>query len=143
MVKTKPAELVAKKWVDRASVASDDYRYGIENPREDWQRATEAAFDRWTKGVQQAIANKSFVGGVRKAGTEKWRRKALEVGADRYASGVRAAKDEYASKIAEVLNVISGITLPERGPRGDPKNIERVRVIADTLHKWAQAKKKA
>jgi len=142
MVKTKPVDLVVKKWVERASVATDDYKFGIENPRRDWQKATEDSFARWQAGVQQAIANRTFIGGVRAAGTEKWRRKALEVGADRYASGVRAAQEDYASAMAEVLRVIEGITLPERGPKGDPKNIERVKVIADTLHKWAVARKK-
>jgi len=143
MVKVKPIDMVVKKWQERASVATDDYKFGIENPKVDWASATEKAFDAWQKGVQAAIAEKRFVGGVRKAGTEKWKRKALEVGADRYATGVRAAVDEYQSAMAEVLRVIEGVTLPERGPRGDPKNIERVKAIADALHKYAIAKKKA
>jgi len=142
MVKVKPIDIVAKKWTSRASVATDDYRYGVQNPKEDWQRATENAFDRYVKGVQEAIADKRFVGGVRSAGTEKWQKKALEVGADRYATGVRAAVEEYAQRMQEVLSVIEGIKLPERGPRGDPKNIERVAAIAKTLHEWKKAKKK-
>lgn len=143
MVRTKPIDVVQKKWADRASVAADDYKFGVQNPKRDWQKATEAAFDAWTKGIQAAIAEKRFIGGVRKAGTEKWQRKAVEVGADRYTSGVRAAVDEYAAAMSEVLRVIEGVDLPPRGPKGDPRNIERVARIADALHKFAIGRKKA
>jgi len=142
MVKVKPIDVVRRKWEERASVAVDDYKFGIQTA-EDWAAAAERAYDRWAKALQAAIAEKRYVGGVRAAGTEKWKKKALEVGADRYASGVRAATDEYARKMSEVLRVIEGISLPEKGPKGDPKNIERVRIVAETLHKWAMAKKKA
>ena len=143
MVKTKPIDVVKKKWADRASVAGDDYKFGVQNPKRDWARATEEAFDAWTKGIQEAIAEKRFVGGVRKAGTEKWQKKAIEVGADRYTTGVRAAVDEYEAAMSEVLRVIEGVSLPPRGPKGDPKNIERVKAVADALHKFAIARKKA
>jgi len=142
MVKVKPVDKVAEKWVSRASVATEDYKLGVQMA-EDWATAAEKAFDRWAKALQAAIAEKRFVGGVRAAGTDKWKKAALEKGADRYATGVRASADEYRAKISEVLRVIEGISLPERGPKGDPKNIERVKAIADALHKWAAAKKKA
>lgn len=143
MVKVKPIDKVVKKWSDRASVAEDDYRFGVENPKQPWSKAAEAAYDTWVKAIQAAIANKSFVGGVRRAGDEKWRKKALEVGARRFAEGVRAATDDYAARMSEVLRVLEGITLPPRGPKGDPANINRVATIAKTLHDWAQARKKA
>ena len=142
-MKTKPIDRVVKKWQERASVAADDYEFGVQNPKVDWQAATEAAHDAWVKGVQDAIARKAFIGGVRAAGTEKWRRKAVEVGKDRYSSGVRAAVDEYNAAMSEVLRVIEGVSLPARGPKGDPKNIDRVRAIADALHKWKLSKKRA
>ena len=141
MVKVKPVAVVKRKWVERASIATDDYRYGIENA-EDWASATEGAFNRWQQAIQEAIREKRFIGGVRAAGTAKWKNKALTVGAERYASGVRAAEDEYEKAMSEVLKVIEGVELPERGPRGDPKNYERVKAIGDALHKWAVAKKK-
>ena len=140
MVKVPPIERVKRKWVERASVAEDDYRYGIETS-EDWQAATLNATSRWEQGIQQAIREKRFESGVRRVTTDEWRRKALEVGARRFAEGVRAAEEEYAKAMSEVLRVIEGLTLPERGPRGDPKNIERVKVIADALHKWRISRK--
>lgn len=143
MVKTKPLEKVVAKWQARATAAVEDYRFGIENPKVDWATAAAAAQAAWAQGVQQAAAEGRFAGGVKKAGTEKWKRKALEVGAARYASGVAAAVTDYANAIADVLRTIEGISLPPRGPRGDPRNYERVKVIGDTLHKVFTAKKKA
>lgn len=142
MVKVKPIDVVVKKWKARASVATDDYKYGIQNPKQPWSKAAEAAFDAYVSGVQEAIADKRYVGGVRKAGDEKWSRKALEVGATRYAPGIAAATDEYAAAMGEVLRVIEGISLPPRGPKGAASNYDRVKVIGDTLHKWKLARKR-
>jgi len=142
MVKVKPVDRVVKKWEERASVATDEYKAGVENPRQDWAKATEDAFPAWQTAIQEAIRNKTFIGGVRKAGTDKWRKGALEKGADRYSSGVRAAVDEYRDAMGEVLRVIEGVTLPARGPKGDPKNYDRVKAIGDALHKYKVAKKK-
>jgi len=143
MVKVKPIDRVVKKWEERASVATDEYKAGVENPKQDWQKATEDAFPAWQTAIQEAIRNRTFIGGVRKAGTEKWRRGALEKGADRYSSGVRAAVDEYRDAMGEVLRVMEGVTLPARGPKGDPKNYDRVKAIGEALHKYKVAKKKA
>jgi len=140
MVKTKPIDKVTKKWQERASVATDDYKFGVENPKRDWAKATEESAGAWEQGVQQAIREKRFVKGVRSAGTEKWQKRASEKGAVRYADGIRTAVDEYERKMAEVLRVMEGVDLPPRGPRGDPRNIERVARIADALHKWKIAK---
>lgn len=143
MVKTKPVEKVVSKWQSRASAAVEDYKFGIENPKQDWATAAAAAQAAWAQGVQQAAAEGRYAGGVKKAGTEKWKRKALEVGAARYSSGIAAAVQDYASAISEVLRVLEGISLPPRGPRGDPRNYERVKIIGETLHKTFTAKKKA
>jgi len=143
MVKVKPVDIVVRKWQTRATAAVEDYRYGVQNPKQDWAKACEAAFEAWRSGVQQAAAERRYVGGVRKAGTEKWLKKALEVGAARYAPGISAAVEEYSAAISEVLRVLEGISLPPRGPRGDPRNYERVKIIGDTLHKVFTAKKKA
>ena len=143
MVKTKPVEHVVKKWESKASIATDDYKFGVENPKEDWASATEGAFSRWQAGIQESISKKTLIGGVRKAGTGKWKKRALEKGAGRYAEGIRTATDEYRSAMGEVLKVIEGVDLPEKGAKGDPKNYERVKAIGEALHKWKIARKTA
>ena len=124
----------ANKWVKRAGAASAEYKLGVQNPRVPWEEATLAAVDAQEAGVTEAITNKSFEKGVRSAGTGKWQRKAVEVGAPRFGPGVAAAKSDYEAGFAPFASVIAGITLPPRGPKGDPRNFERVKIIGDALH---------
>lgn len=122
------------KWVRRAGQASSDYKAGVTSPRRSWAEATVEAKDAQAEGVQNAIANGSFEKGVQKAGNSKWARKATTVGAQRFGPGVAAAKGDYEAGFAPYSQVISGITLPPRGPKGDPRNYERSKIIGDALH---------
>ena len=45
------------------------------------------------------------------------------------------AQDLYATKMAPVLKIIETTTLPPRFAKGDPRNIERVKVLAAALRK--------
>jgi len=134
MPAVKPVGESADKWVRRAGAAGPDYKKGVENPARDWEEATKAAADAQEAGVTEALANKSFERGVSRAGTAKWKRKAIDVGVPRFAPGVAAAKADYQAGFAPFAAVIEGITLPPRGPKGDPRNFERVKIIGDALH---------
>ena len=121
------------RWVNRASVATEDYKTGIMNPRTDWSQATLAAKDNYARGIQDAISKDSFSKGVRKAGSQKQQSKAVGKGAQRFAAGVADAQGDYAAAIAPYLQVIESTTLPPRGPKGDPRNLERVKAITVAL----------
>lgn len=131
MIKVRPGS--DQKYVDRASVATPAYVAGIKNPRADWLQSTVAGKENYKTGVMQSIANDSFVKGATAAGSASWQNGALMKGQERYASGVQSAQDSYAKGIAPYLTVIEGITLPPRYPSGDPRNLERVKVIATKL----------
>lgn len=124
----------AKKWVSRAGQAAGDYQRGVQNPRRNWQEATLDAEAAHEAGVQEAISNKSFAKGVQKAGNSKWQQRAQKVGAQRFGPGVAAAQGEYEAGFAPYASVIAGVQLPPRGPKGDPRNYERSKVIGDALH---------
>ena len=136
MVKVKPVDKVVNKWQSRASVASGDYKDGVTNPKRDWAEATSLAADTWKKALTEAMGRNAFASGVKAAGTDKWKKKALAVGPTRYTEGVSAAVDEYKKKISEVLSVLEGIELPARGPKGSAQNYERVKTIGDALHNY-------
>ena len=123
----------AQRWVERASVATEDYKSGIMNPRVDWAQATKAAVQNYVQGITQSISNKSFEKGVQRVGSQKQQSKAIGKGALRYAPGVQDAQQDYASAIAPYLQVIESTTLPPRGPKGDPRNLDRVKVITVAL----------
>ena len=132
-IQIKSVDAIASKYASRGAAAGADYAAGVASPRQDWQAATVAAENTYAQGVQTAIGNKSFSKGVNAAGTAKWQRKAASVGAQRYPTGVTAAKSDYQNGVAPYLQVIAGLTLPPRAPKGDPSNINRVSAIAQAL----------
>ncbi len=128
-----------QRWANRVQTATQDYAEGVANPRRSWQASTSAAQDAYKAGVTKAAAEGRFAKGVAKAGDEKWKRKATTVGAERFGPGAAAAVQDYQSGVAPYIQTIESTNLPPRGPKGDPRNIERVRVLADALHKRKQA----
>jgi len=134
MARIRSASEIAEKYARVTPGRSADYAAGIDNPKADWKSQTLAAEDAWAQGVQQAASEKRFGKGVAKSGTEKWQRKAKELGTSRWGPGVSAAKDDYEAGFSPYADVIRSTTLPPRGPKGDPRNIERVAKIAMALH---------
>jgi hypothetical protein len=133
-IKTKSIADVATKWASRASAASPDYQRGIQAPSKDWGSEAKAAEPAYQAGVQDAMSRGAFGKGVSRAGTEKWQRKSLAVGPSRYGPGVTAATSDFTADFGPYLDALGRISLPARGKRGDPANIERVRTIATALH---------
>jgi len=91
----KPADRWVKKYEARASVATEDYRYGIENPsanpieqaiahRKDLEAKMKdpKTWDKWEEALK-------FVG------FDGWKKGALEKGVSRYPEGIRAGLDKY------------------------------------------------
>lgn len=134
-MQVKSADAAAKKWAARAGAAGGDYANGVQSTQKDWAGATSASAGAWATGVQTAAASGAFAKGVNAAGTNKWKAKASGVGAQRYPQGVAAAQPFYQSGIGPVLQTLSAITLPPRGPKGDPGNLQRVAVIDAALRK--------
>jgi len=129
------ASEVAEKWARVTPARADDYRKGVENPKKDWAGETLAAGDAYEAGVTAAIGNKQFQKGVKEAGSSTWQTGATTKGVTRWPAGVSGAQDKYEHRVAPFLDEIARIKLPARRPKGDPGNIERVRAIADALHK--------
>ena len=124
----------AARYVQRASLSGEAYSTGVSSPRADWADATAASEETWKQGVQQAVAKKSFSSGVRRVGTSKWRSRALAVGRDRFVEGVTNAEAAYSSGVKPYLEVIEKTELPTRYPKGDPRNLNRVKAISEALH---------
>lgn len=134
MAGVKDLDKIVAKW-DRVSAgAQAEYSAGVENPRKDWASATKAAEKAYDAGVQAAIAAKRFGKGVTKAGTSKWQAMAMAKGPRRWSEGIALAKTAYAEAFAPYHTALGAIVYPEKGPRGDPRNIERVAIVAKTLH---------
>jgi len=135
MPAVKSLDRISAKWARVAGTSQEDYILGIQNPRRDWQKATADAEAIWERGIAQAVQRKSFGKGVNKAGTAKWQERALTLGPARWTEGINASLAAYEKGFSPFREVIIRTNLPPRGPKGDPKNIQRVAILADALHK--------
>ncbi|MFY9259920.1 MAG: hypothetical protein WAO71_05350 [Gallionella sp.] len=134
MANIKSADKISAKWARRAGSATIEYTEGIQSPKADWATQTGNAEKAYETGVNAAISRKSFGKGVKKTGTSGWQKNALEKGPARYQQGVQVAEDKYATAFKPYGDAIKGMTLPPRGPKGDPANINRVSAVATLLH---------
>jgi hypothetical protein len=134
MAEIKDVARIAAKWARVAPQRTTDYTDGINAPRRDWAAATAAAQDTHTASMQKAAQSKSFSRGVRAAGTPKWQTRALAKGPNRFAEGVAIAEPDYRQAFTPFAEAIARTTLPPRYPKGDPRNLERVKVIATALN---------
>ncbi len=135
MPAVKSLDRISEKWARVASVSQTEYEEGVKNPRVDWAEATRAAEANYERGVQAAIQRKSFGKGVARAGSAKWQSLTLSKGPSRWANGIAMSTHAYEAGFAPYREVIMRTQLPARGPKGDAKNIQRVAVLADALHK--------
>lgn len=124
----------AQKWKARTAAAQGDYASGVANPRRSWAQATQEAEGAYQSGVQDAISRGAFGRGVQNAGDQKYQAGVKAKGVSRFASGVTASGDAYERGFAPYRQVIEATNLPPRGRRGDPQNLERVRVMAAALN---------
>lgn len=134
MVQIKTTADIARKWATVTPARAQQWEEGVRaTPDERWAGATIASTPSWEIGVSEAAAGGRFARGV-EANRGKWKRKALAVGPTRFGTGVRAAEADMAAGFAPYREVIAGLELTPRGPRGSPGNYDRVRQIGEALH---------
>lgn len=134
MAEIKDVGRIANKWARVAPQRTQDYQEGISAPRRDWAQTAAAAQDTHTAAMQRAGTQKSYSRGVRAAGSQKWQARALAKGPGRFAEGVAISEGDYRSGFSPYAETIGRTTLPPRFPKGDPRNLQRVAVIATALH---------
>jgi hypothetical protein len=126
---------IAKKWADVTPPRATYYEAGVKSPKEDWATNASNAAGTYKAAVSNPNIDKLYAGGVKRAGTEKWQRKATTVGVSRYGPGVAAAKDDYKAGFEPFAAEIATTEIPARKPRGAAENYDRVRKIGDALFK--------
>ena len=129
----KSVSKIAEKWSRVTPQRSADYEDGVKNPTRDWAKNTADANAAYKAGVTEAVAKDRFVKGVQKVGTAKWQTKAATVGPARFSQGVTVAAPDFEKGFAPFRDAIEKTVLPPRFAKGDPRNIDRVRVIASAL----------
>ncbi len=134
MPEVKDLNRTAEKWARQSSTSQPEYEAGVRNPRRSWAQATTQAEGNYEAGVQKAISRKAFGKGVALAGDAKWQQNALSKGPSRWVQGISVSQQAYKDGFAPYRQVIENTTLPPRGPKGDPNNIQRVATMSKALH---------
>lgn len=130
----KSAAEIAAKWSSVTPTRTSFYEAGIKSPTVDWAKATSAAEQTYKTAVTEAANAGRFAKGVNQAGTAKWQKKAVEVGAGRWGPGVSIAGPDFQAGYAPYRDAIEKIVLKPRYPKGDPRNYERVAQIGTALN---------
>lgn len=133
MAEIKSLSAIKDKWTRVTPGRTEDYKLGIQNPRRDWAEETKAAEGNYKAGVDAAHAKGMFVKGVDKAGTAKWKDKALKKGPGRFAEGVYIAGPDFEKGFAPYHAAIERVDLGPRFPKRDPRNLDRVKRIVDAM----------
>lgn len=140
MAKIKDLSKVAAKWSTVTPSRTQDYVDGVTNPKKDWAASTAASEGNWKQGVQAAAAKGRFGQGVKKAGNAAWADGVTKKGAGRWGAGVAQSGDRFAAGFQPYHQAISSVQLPPRGPRRDPRNLDRVKAVVDAVVKVKEAK---
>lgn len=135
MPKIRSIDSITKKWTEVTPQRSGQYAEGINDPKADWKANTVAAAATYKAAMTTSLAQDRFLKGVNKVTTDKWKSKAIAKGVNRFAEGVALAGPDYSAGFGPYRDVISNTVLPLRYPKGDSRNIDRVRVMAEALHK--------
>jgi hypothetical protein len=111
------------------------YQAGIEKPKKDWASEAAAAAEAYAGGVTAAAREGRYQKGVQAAGTGTWKERTITKGVNmgRWAQGVSQYSDNWAKGFSPFAETIARVSLPPRYPKGDPRNLERVKAIASAL----------
>jgi len=132
-IKVKSVSTAALKWDANAARAADDYAVEAAAASALWEAQTRAAKDNYHKSITASGIADRFAGGVARAGAAKYARKINDVAKDRFGPGIHAAVADYTERVTPFLETIAALTLPKRGPRGDPSNYNRVEAVGKAL----------
>jgi hypothetical protein len=133
-MKIKSLSDIQAKWTSVTPTRSTFYEAGVRDPNVSWAAPTAAAEGSWSAGVTAAASAKRFSKGVNAATDSVWRDGCATKGVQRWGAGVSGAGPKYGAGFSPYQSALASMTLPARGTRGSPANINRVAQIATTLH---------
>jgi hypothetical protein len=132
-INIKPVAQLSQKWVTRSQGASADYVAGASTAKTSQSAAAAASVATWQQAVNSPEAAKRFVANLNAAGDAAWQNGIKVKGAARYAPGVAAAQNKWASNVSPYLQALASLNLPPRGLRRSAQNLQRVAAVDQAL----------
>jgi hypothetical protein len=122
------------KFSKRAESAAPDYATGVKGAGNKWAAGAAASGEAYAQGTTEAIANRRFDAGVRKAGAAtKYQDRAVKLGPDRYRTGVKEGAKDWAAGYAPHHQTLASLELGSKGMRGSDRNYDRSRTVGQAL----------
>lgn len=132
-MKIKSADSITRKWTEVTPGRAAYYEEGTSGKGGAWESGAKGAEGNWKSGIAAASAAGSFGKGVSKAGASAYDEGVKNKGVSRWPQGVAVGGNAFTKGFGPYHGTLSGLTLPPKGPKGDPKNLERVRAIMTAL----------
>lgn len=128
MAKSLTAQQIADKQVRRSQAATQDYKDGIMNTKENPMQKAAQSVDQWFAGIQKAYNDGTYVDALNNTPKSVWQDAAIKKGAAAYAPGVMAAQATIADFHQQRMSAQQGIDAQLASmPRGDLQtNIQRM-----------------
>lgn len=126
---------IAKKWVDVTPGRASYYEAAVKLAGPAWEEGALGAANNYKTSLTAVDIAKRFIGGIKRAGAAKYQRKAETLGKARFGPGVTAAEDDFNVGFSPYRDVLDGLEVPDRKPRGDPANYAIGQKIGDALFK--------
>ena len=129
------------KWARRSKAATQDVRQGIERVTEAPGVKAAQNADRMAEGIMQAINSGKWQRAVAGVSLEAWKRKTIEVGIPRIASGVDASLDKNRAKIDQLLQDVAAAQVEvDRMPSTSFQDrVQRSVRFQEIMHEKAQS----
>jgi hypothetical protein len=135
MAEIKNIRMIRDKWQRVTPQRTEDYKIGVQAPKRSWSDSALKQKETWKAAITAAAQAGLYERGISRTGDDGWKNQALAKGPSRFAEGVMISADKYEERFQPYADTIAKTTLPPRMPKGDPRNIERVKAIADALRK--------
>jgi len=134
MVETKSLEATRANWTAAQGRVPAAYQAGVQAASNVIAKSV-AAEDNYAAGVTGAVAARSRAKGLESVTDADWKKAAVEKGATRIVSGMKASEGKFVKGMQQNLATIQSVTIPARTQ--DPmSNIDnRLKPIAAALHK--------
>jgi hypothetical protein len=133
MPAVKSLDRIARKWIANSGMAGAEYEAGVRAPKTPWAGAAVAAGALYRQAVTEAAGRGAFEAGVSAAGEGKWQSRAIALGPGRFAQGVQVAEPDFRAGFGPIRQAIEATTLPAKGPKGSPANVQRFTTQRDAL----------
>lgn len=132
-IAVKDVNAAAEKYKTRGQAAAGDYAKGVQGAGGRWQSGAAASEDAYNQGVQEAMARNAFAKGIQSSGGAYYEERAKTLGAQRFGPGVAAGAGNWAEGFGPYAQTLASMNLSPRGPKGDPRNIERAREVITAM----------